>query len=392
MRLPALATGALVSVALAVPLAAPAFAAPAANAPIVASTTSHEPCSLNISAMQKALDAITAAGAPGVIAEVRDAHGGVWNGSSGKANLDRPQKLRTGGLFRAGSVTKTFTATTVLQLVAEKKVSLDAPIERYLPGLVPNGKNITVRQLLSHRSGLANYTDTLWPGSFREMYASRFKSWTPQQLVAESAAHDPYFAPGANGHYSNTNFVLLGMLIEKVTGHNADREMTERILKPLGLHHSYFSGDTTRIHGPHARGYMHLDGPDSAYTDFTDTNLSWSSTAGTLVSTTHDLNSFFKALIGGKLLSAHLLDQMKAMKSLDDGSLYGLGLNRKDDPAYGTAYGHIGAATAFNTYSFTTADKSRQVTFSINTLADNVKMRDAANDALTALLSAGKKA
>ncbi|MGX1544948.1 serine hydrolase domain-containing protein [Streptomyces adustus] len=391
MRLPVLATSALITAALAVPLAAPAFAAPVTHAP-VASATSHGPRSLDISAMQKALDAITAAGAPGVIAEVRDAHAGVWNGSSGTASLERPQKLRVGGLFRAGSVTKAFTATTVLQLVAEKKVSLDASIERYLPDLVPNGKKITVRQLLNHRSGLASYTDTLWPGGFRDMYASRFKSWTPQQLVAESAAHDPYFAPGANGHYSNTNFVLLGMLIEKVTGHNAEREMTQRILKPLGLHHSYFSGDTIRIHGPHARGYMHLDGPDSAYTDFTDTNLSWASTAGTLVSTTHDLNSFFKALIGGRLLPARLLGQMKAMQSLDDGSSYGLGLSRKDDPAYGTAYGHIGAATAFNTYSFTTADNSRQVTFSVNTLADSVKMRDAVNDALTALLSAGRKA
>ncbi|MER5598837.1 serine hydrolase domain-containing protein [Streptomyces sp. NPDC002265] len=391
MRLPVLATSALITAALALPLAAPAFAAPLTHAPVV-SATSHGPRSLDISAIQQALDAITAAGAPGVIAEVRDAHAGVWNSSSGTAGLERPQKLRVGGLFRAGSVTKTFTATTALQLVAEKKVSLDAPVERYLPGLVPNGKKITVRQLLNHRSGLAGYTDTLWPGGFGEMYASRFKSWTPQQLVAESAAHEPYFAPGADGHYSNTNFVLLGMLIEKVTGNSAEHEMTERILKPLGLQRSYFSGDTIRIHGLHARGYMHLDGPDSTCTDFTDTNLSWASTAGTLVSTTHDLSSFFKALIGGRLLPARLLGQMKAMQSLDDGSSYGLGLSRKDDPAYGTAYGHIGAATAFKTYSFTTADNSRQVTFSVNTLADTVKMRDAVNDALTALLSAGRKA
>ncbi|MGW1044254.1 serine hydrolase domain-containing protein [Streptomyces sp. NPDC002547] len=384
MRLSLFAAATVLSGALAVPAAVPAFAVSAP--PAAAHTaTAHRPGEADHAAWQKALDDLVAAGVPGIIAEVHDARG-TWTGTSGRGDLHHRQLPPTDGLFRAGSNTKTFVATTVLQLVAEKKVRLDAPIEHYLPHLVPGGQHITVRQLLSHRSGLYNYTDSLWGGSPEQMYKTRFQVWTPQQLLAEAFRHAPYFAPGTSGHYSNTNYVLLGMLIQKVTGRSAEQEITDRILGPLKLHHTSFPGNSVRIPGPHAHGYLRLNGPHSPLTDVTEENMSVASTAGSLISTTHDLNRFFSALIGGKLLPPALLRQMQDVKPLPGPSPYGLGLDRRSDPAYGTAYGHTGGTLGYSTFSYTTADNRRHVTISLNSAIDSKRLKTAADNALKTLL------
>jgi D-alanyl-D-alanine carboxypeptidase len=387
MRLPLLAAATVLSGAVVVPATVPAFAVsapPAAAAPYAAAA--HRPGVADHAAWHKALDDLVTAGVPGVTAEVHDAHG-TWTGTSGKGDLDHRQLPPADGRFRAGSNTKTFVATTVLQLVAEKKVRLDAPIEHYLPHLVPNGQHITVRQLLSHRSGLFNYTDSLWGGSLEQMYTSRFRIWTPKELLAEAFRHAPYFAPGTAGHYSNTNYIVLGMLIEKVTGKSAEQEITDRILKPLGLRHTSFPDNSVRILGPHAHGYIRMNGPGSPLIDVTEENMSAASTAGSLISTTHDLNRFFSALIGGKLLPPALLHAMQDVKPLPGQSPYGLGLDRVTNPAYGTAYGHTGGTLGYTTYSYTTADHSRQVTFSLNTMIDSPQIKTAVDNALTTLLS-----
>ncbi|MET8954408.1 serine hydrolase domain-containing protein [Streptomyces sp. NPDC004533] len=386
MRLPLLAAATVLSGALAVPAAVPAFADSAPPAAAVPhSAAAHRPGAAEHASWHKALDDLVTAGVPAVIAEVRDSHG-VWTGTSGRGDLGHKRPLLADGRFRAGSETKSFVATTVLQLVAEKKVRLDAPIERYLPGLVPDGRHITVRQLLSHRSGLYNYTDSLWGGSLEQMYKTRFRIWTPKELLAEAFRHAPYFAPGTAGHYSNTNYIVLGMLIEKVTGNTPEHEITHRILGPLELHHTSFPGNSVRIPGPHAHGYIRMNGPGSPLTDVTEENMSAASTAGALISTTHDLNRFFSALIGGKLLPPALLRQMQDVKPLPDQSPYGLGLDRITDPAYGTAYGHTGGTLGYTTYSYTTADHSRQVTISLNTMVDSVQIKKAMDNALTTLL------
>jgi D-alanyl-D-alanine carboxypeptidase len=387
MRLSRITTAALLSTALAVPLTAPAFAS-SASAAVAVSTTGDHSVSTRDRALQQALDSITAAGAPGVIAEVRDVKQGVWSGSSGTADLDHQRPLSVHGRFRAGSVTKSFVATTVLQLVAGKKVDLDTTVENYLPGIVPNGKNITVRMLLNHRSGLFNYTEALWPGGFKEMYGTRFKTWTNEQLLKVAFDHGPYFAPNAAGRYSNTNYILLGMLIEKVTGHTAESEMTQRILKPLGMHHTSFPDTSPVIPGPHAHGYMHLDGPASPYVDFTANNMTWAGTAGEIISTTTDLNRYFKALLGGELLPQQLLREMQTSgDKLEDGDFYGLGMVRIQTPAFGTVYGHTGGALGYNTFTFVTADNSRQVTMSVSTLPDTAELNTVVNNALKVLLT-----
>ncbi|MGW3247221.1 serine hydrolase domain-containing protein [Streptomyces sp. NPDC001070] len=386
MRLPLFAAATVLSGALAVPAAAPAFAASAP--PAAAATTSpHRPGAADHAAREKALDDLVAAGVPGVIAEVHDARG-TWTGTSGRADLHHRQLPPVDGRFRAGSTTKSLVATTVLQLVADKKVRLDAPIGHYLPHLVPGGQRITVRQLLSHRSGLYDYTDSLWHGSLSQLYQTRFRHWSTQQLLAEAFRHAPYFAPGSAGHYSNTNYIVLGMLIQKVTGNTPEQEITDRIIRPLGLNHTHFPGSSVRIHGPHAHGYLRLNGPGSPLTDITEQSMSSASTAGSLISTTHDLNRFFGALIGGKLLPPRLLHAMQDTQPLQRGATdYGLGLSRLTDPSYGTAYGHTGSAPGYSTYSFTTADNSRQVTLSLNTLIDSQKLKAATDSALKTLLS-----
>ncbi|MFD1934708.1 serine hydrolase domain-containing protein [Nonomuraea mangrovi] len=383
--------GVLTAAALFVSAAAPSAASAAPAGPAAASVEARHPAFRedhvrNGAQFQKVLDDIVASGAPGVIAEVRDADG-VWTGRSGKGRLGRDEPPRADGMFRVGSVTKTFVATTVLQLVAEGRLNLDDPVERHLPGLVPNGEKITVRHVLSHRSGLFNYTDSLWPGGLQGMYDTRFKRYTPRELVAEANRHEPAFAPGTAGGYSNTNYVVLGMLIEKSTGNTARREIVERIVKPLRLRRTSFPATSTGIPGPHAHAYMRLHGSDSPYVDVTESGMSWAWTAGAMISTTHDLNTFFKALIGGYLLPGRLMREMKEARTLGVGEPYGLGIARLENPLFGTAYGHTGGTPGFTTHAFTLADGSRQVTVSINSMADTEKEHIAGGKALKALLS-----
>ncbi|WP_432042666.1 serine hydrolase domain-containing protein [Streptomyces cadmiisoli] len=405
MRFSSLVTVVVASAALAAPLTAPATASPAG--PPVAVTEKAglgDPDhgreraryggrgrELADARLQSVLDEVVASGAVGVVAEVRDADG-VWKGRSGMGDIGRAQPPRTDGRFRAGSVTKSFVATTVLQLVAEGRLRLDEPVERHLPGLVPDGERITVRHLLGHRSGLFDYTDGMWPGGLVEMHDTRFRRLAPHELVAEANRHEPGFAAGTAGRYSNTNYVLLGMLIQKITGNPAEQEMMRRIVRPLGLRGTSFPGASTGIPGPNARAYVRLQGPDSGYTDMTKSDMSWAWTAGALISTTRDLNTFYKALIDGKLLSAEMLAQMKDARKLEDGGLYGLGMTRLDSPAFGTAYGHTGNTPGFTTQSYTLGDGSRQVTLSINSMPATKEEMQKTTEAATALLGIGTKA
>ncbi|MFJ3106146.1 serine hydrolase domain-containing protein [Streptomyces sp. NPDC086835] len=394
MRFSTVAAGVLTSAVLAVPLASPALAGtatPSADPRVSAAGTTarhdHHRAQVHSNpALQKALDDLVKAGAPGAMAEVRSAEG-TWTGSSGRGDLLRTEPPRPDGLFRAGSVTKTFVATAVLQLVDEGKISLEDSVERHLPGLVPTGEKITVRQLLNHRSGLFDYTESLWPGGLREIYEKRFAQYTPLDLIREANRHKPNFEPGTKGGYSNTNYVLLGLLIEKVTGKPVEKQIDERILKPIKLHQTSFPGKATNIPGPHAHAYLRLDGADSPFVDMTKSNMSWAWAAGALTSSTHDLNTFNKALIGGKLISDDMLKEMKEAEPLGAGAPYGLGITRLDDPDFGTAYGHTGGTPGYTTYAYTLADNSRQVTLSINTMADGEAENRAFQMALKSLLA-----
>ncbi|MEU6948414.1 serine hydrolase domain-containing protein [Streptomyces sp. NPDC046316] len=355
------AASVLAAATLLVPLAAPATPATAA-APAPGADRA---------ALQRALDATVAAGVPGAVAEVRDGRG-VWRGRSGTADLGTGRAAHVGDRFRAGSVTKSFVATVVLQLVAEGKVRLDDDIEGQLPGVVPNGAHITVRQLLHHTSGLANYTDVLLkkPDPVRDAQRA---TYTPHELIALVADLPNRPAPGTTWEYSNTHYVVLGLLVERVTERPLRHEIDRRILRPLQLKGTSFP-TTARLTGARLHGYEWLEGrgPGAVPTDLTEFSPAAYWATGTLVSTTHDLNTFYEALLDGRLLPPRLTAEMRAMSPMNPGRpgrSYGLGLetNGNTCPSGGPVVGHTGEVVGYQTFSFTSADGRRQITLSVKT-------------------------
>ncbi|MFD8599267.1 serine hydrolase domain-containing protein [Kitasatospora sp. NPDC059646] len=322
-------------------------------------------------ALQQGLDALTGrAGASGAIAELRDHGRAVWRGSSGVADLTTRRPAPVDGEFRAGSVTKTFVATVVLQLVAEHRVGLDDPVERHLPGVVPNGANVTVRQVLNHTAGLYDYTEDPRfaydsDEAMRRLLATdRWKSFEARDLIAVGVSHEPYFAPGRGWHYSNTDYLLMGELIRQVTGNDWRAEVRERVLRPLGLRHTFLPGDATAVPGPHSHGYLPLsDGP----ADITELNPSVAGPAGELISTTDDLARFDAALLGGRLLPPAQLAAMTETVAADaqPPSRYGLGLMQLR-LSCGEVWGHPGGIYGYVTYLFGDRSGTRQLAISAN--------------------------
>ena len=200
--------------------------------------------------LQSLLDAVVAAGATGVIARVDDGHH-VTALTSGSARLQPQRALRVSDSARVGSITKTFVSTVTLQLVGEGRLRLDDTVARWLPGAVPGGAAITIRELLNHTSGLFNYTDD--EQSVNAYLANPTRAWTPQELLAVATAHPPLFPPGTSWSYSNTNYIVLGLVLQAVTGRDIATLVRERIVQPLHLYQTFLALDA-RIPGSHADG------------------------------------------------------------------------------------------------------------------------------------------
>lgn len=317
-------------------------------------------------ALLRALSAVTAAGAAGVQVRVHDADGD-WTASAGVARLGSPDPVPVGGRFRAGSVYKTFVATVMLQLVGEGRLGLDDPVARLLPqfGLDPR---ITVRMLLGHTSGLYNYTgESDATGRFVRgiVDSDRFRTYTPAELVRYALRRGPRFAPGARWEYSNTNYILAGLIIEKITGTPYAWQVDTRIIRPLGLWATTLPGTWPMIMGPHADGYgAAAIGDADRSTDYAVQNPSWAWAAGEIVSTTEDLDIFISALLGGRLLSPPLLAQMRAFRIEDADAEYGLGLSRIGLRPGCFGLGHVGTVPGYDTFMFAT-DEGRRVEMSV---------------------------
>ncbi|MEV6521825.1 serine hydrolase domain-containing protein [Longispora sp. NPDC051575] len=307
------------------------------------------------------LDAVVAGGAPSAVLEFRDGRR-VERLASGVAELDRHRPAPVDGRFRIGSVTKTFASTVALQLVGERRLALDDSVERWLPGTVPNGRNITVRQLLNHTSGLYNYTDEVLV-SPEQVVRDRYKRYTPRQLVALAAAHDPLFAPGTAWSYSNTNYVLVGLVIEKATGRSFEAEVRRRIVRPLGLRDTDLPGDDPSIGGPHAHGYLQVD---DRPVDITALNVSSAYAAGEILSTTRDLNTFYAALLDGRLLRPAQLAELRTT-AFDSG--YGLGIGKVALPCGAEVWGHTGGIPGYLTFSYHQPETDRHFSLSATTYA-----------------------
>jgi D-alanyl-D-alanine carboxypeptidase len=302
---------------------------------------------------------VATAGAPGVIALVRDGHRTV-RAAGGFADLETRRPLRPGDRYRVGSNTKTFVSTVVLQLAGEGRLALTDTVERWLPGLVPGGETITVRQLLNHTSGLPDYAPDDDDSFIRQVLADRRRKWTPQELVGIATARPPLFAPGAAWAYSNTGYILLGLIVEAATGHPLATELRRRIFAPLHLRGTTFATGP-RIVGRHGHGYSRF-GARRRY-DITALDQSWAGAAGAIVSRARDLARFQHALLGGRLLRGDLLAQMRTTVPVG-GQAYGLGLIRSRLPC-GTFWGHGGETLGYLSYADTRTHPLRQVMIAV---------------------------
>ncbi|WP_245194829.1 serine hydrolase domain-containing protein [Kitasatospora phosalacinea] len=346
----AVAVGVMALGALAPP-AASAASGSAASAASGSAASAARP-----DAVQQALDALVRDdGMPAALASVRDRNGRTRTYTAGVGDLTTGAKVPGDGQVRIGSNTKAFTAVVVLQLVGEGKIGLDATVDTYLPGLVRgegiDGRRITVRQLLQHTSGLPDYGIHLDDDEIRNRY------FEPRELLDIALRYEADAAPGEKWGYSNTNYVLAGLIVQKVTGRPLAEEMDRRIIERVGLRHTYFPapGETT-VREPHPQGY-HRNPVDGPLRDFTELDPSAGWAAGQLISTNSDLNSFFTALLAGRLLPAAQLAEMRTtVPAGTSGLRYGLGLTSRPLSCGGVYWGHGGDIVGYETRGGVTDD------------------------------------
>jgi D-alanyl-D-alanine carboxypeptidase len=282
-------------------------------------------------------------GVPGVTVLVRDEDGTKIT-SAGSASLKPKIAMSKNERFRIGSTTKPMVATVVLQLVDEGKLSLDQPITEIVGDLAGGDERITVRDLLAHKSGISDYLDD--PRPIAPYLKGKFDHvWTPEQLIGFALDHPTLFEPGTDSAYSNTNYTLLGLIIEKVTGNSLGTELRTRVFEPLGMDDSSLATGT-RIRGPHASGY--LVGEGGELQDVTGVSPSFYWGAGNVISTTRDIADFFDGLLEGDLLPPELLAEMTTFEPMSPGSDYGLGVEQVSLPC-GSGIGHGGAVPGYKT-------------------------------------------
>lgn len=357
-------------------LAAVALSATVLTGPAGAAAGTDSPPAAH-KATQAAIEAAVAAGVPGVTAEARDA-AGVWKTAAGVGDRSTGAARGKDDRFRIGSLTNTFVATVLLQMEAEKKLSLDDTVERHLPGVVTgngnDGSKITVRQLLNHTSGLFDYladvpyytTYTLGDGFLQH----RYDTLTPQQRLRVAFSHAPLSAPGARHAFSHTNDILAALIVQKVSGRSYEEEVRRRIIQPLGLTATSSPGTGTDLPRPSSRGYSKLfysTQPDRI-DDVTRMNGSQNWGDGDMISSAGDLNRFYKALMSGKLLPAAQLAEMKTTVVNPDLpiSAYGLGVETLQMSCGITLWYHDGGVVGSLTLSAWTGDGRHQFTFNYN--------------------------
>ncbi len=273
---------------------------------------------------------------------------GAWYSARGLADVATGRPATATSRFRIASVTKSFVAVVTIQLVEEGWLAYDQSVEDWLPGLMPGGHSISVRQLLNHSSGMPNY---LTHNFVKRVRRYPQHNWNPYELIGEALRYPHRFAPGEAGRweYSNTNYILLGLIIERATGNSLDHEIRHRIIEPLQLWQTSFAPPHTSDGGL-LRGYV---GPH----DYTDINMSFAWAAGGMESSTADLGRYVAALYGGHLLSEasmarmiHDVGGMGIWGARD--THYGLGSIQRSFPAGAgrvLARGHTGALVGYRT-------------------------------------------
>ncbi|MEU5260065.1 serine hydrolase domain-containing protein [Amycolatopsis sp. NPDC021455] len=331
--------------------------------------------------LDSALENVHHAGVPGLFAEVWDGDE-VWRGAAGVADVATGRPVTAGMRHRVGSVTKTFTAAAVLQQVEEGQLDLDAPVGRYLPRLVPGerGQAITVRMLINHTSGLAEYLPYAYPSlaaypdlagtSPQSLDDHRCTRFDPVELIGMGVVAPATGVPGGTpGVYSNTNYLLLGELLEKVTGSTADKCITRNVIERAGLRDTELPAGP-EIEGPHSRLYEAWFGMIDPPRDYSVYDMSWVGPAAALISTVADLNRFFGLLLAGEIVSPSSLARMQTTVPVisQEGKLidYGLGLHPVAVPGGGAVWGHGGTVWGGGTMAMISADGRRRMSVAVN--------------------------
>ncbi len=295
-------------------------------------------------------------GYPGALAAKTDKDGNAVGATAGKGNLATGEAPPLDGEVRIASNTKTFVAVLIMKMVEEGKVKLDEPIETYLPGIVKgqgvDGKKITVRQLLQHTSGLPDFGD----GQL-DYFAIRNDYVSPRDVLDGVLSRPAQFAPGAKFQYNNANYVALGLLAERVAKRPIAEQIETKIVKPLGLKHTYMPapGEKT-IRGKHPHGYHTRDGKPGKLEDITEADPSWEWAAGSMISTPSELNKFMQSVFDGSLLSQASISEMKkSVPAPEMGGEYGLGLIGYKSSC-GVVWGHSGNNPGFHSLSAVGSD------------------------------------
>lgn len=302
---------------------------------------------------QALLDGITASGVVGISMAVYQPQNGMWLGASGKADLSNNVNLQPCNITRVGSTVKMFTATIILKLQEEKKLNIEDKISKYLQGEhitnIENADKATIRQLMQHSSGIYNYIQSLkfQTASLNDLV----KEWRADDLLKYAYKKDAYFSPGEDVRYSNTNYILLGLLIEKIEGKPLYEVFDQKIIQPLGLSHTLFAGKNP-VPNEIVRGYIdiysNLNVIESTYFSGWD----YYTADGGLISNPYDMNMFFRALMNGKIINSVSLNQMLSWKIPKEPDKeffpisYGLGIFKIETPQ-GIAYMHSGDAIGY---------------------------------------------
>ena len=291
---------------------------------------------------------------------------GSWSGASGLADPATGDPATTADEVRIGSISKTFIATVVLQLVAQHRINLDQPVQQYLPGLLSqDDPPITIAELLDHTSGLGPVDGTVNAGDPQWFLANRLGTYTASQLLGPVLQQPLIFPPGTRQQYNGVNYIVLAMVIEKVTGHGYAQEIERRILRPLGMDHTYVPATSPAMPSPYLHGY-YQQGAGEPLIDISEQSPTLFGAQGAMISTTGDLDRFIAALFRGRLLPPAELDDMFTVPAVASGTIrYGMGLLAYTLPNGVTVWGHTGETPGNASGVFATRD-----------LAPHARLRD----------------
>lgn len=344
-------------------------------------------------AYQAVLDGMVSGGVVGVTMSVYHPGSGMWTGAAGMADLHNGVPMKACNISRMGSTVKTFTATTVMMLAEDGLFDLDDRIASYLSGdvidRIENADRATIRQLLQHSSGIYNYIQStaFQTASLNDLV----REWEPYDLLAYAYGKNAYFEPGTDVRYSNTGYIMLGLLIEQVTGKPFARVFEERIFQPLGLTMTRFAGADPVPDGI-VRGYVDLYSNLQVIESTYYSGWDYHTADGGLISNPYDMSVFLRALLSGGLINAASLAEMLTWRteSAPDPEFfpiaYGLGIFKVETPE-GTAYMHSGDAIGYYANMLYFPDDGTTVVYAVNSNYGRIDGLVSTREALARILA-----